>query len=225
MRILVYGLQSSGASLFTYFLGQLQNSFALIDVSARRKAPVASFFQNYEQKNTKIITKCTITAIPYQNIVDLYKPDLRILFIKNPFQNFMSLKQKRYRRTGGTLFNKIRLLESYFNQSEQLFDCVIKYEDFLNNRELVISQLNKIGLDVNKEMYNFNKDVMEVSSEGLKNKWKLNRIDVRVGYGNIHLDSLNKPILNYNKVYEVDSHSARIVKRYCPQLVKYYSQD
>ena len=35
MRLLLYGLQSSGASLFAYFLAQVPDSVAVIDLWAR----------------------------------------------------------------------------------------------------------------------------------------------------------------------------------------------
>ena len=43
MRIIVYGMQSSGASYFTYFLAQKTNYIGVIDLWSSELAP---FFEN-----------------------------------------------------------------------------------------------------------------------------------------------------------------------------------
>ena len=48
MRILVYGMQSSGASLFTYFLAQRPDTIAVIDLW---DGVVAPDFQDVQKDN------------------------------------------------------------------------------------------------------------------------------------------------------------------------------
>src|SRR5688500_15155867 len=95
-RIFVYGMQASGASLFTYYLAQQPATVAVIDLWAYYVAPNLS-------TDTPCVLKAVVTTdIALEQHLASYQPDLKILFLRDPVQNFISLYTKEYRDIGGS---------------------------------------------------------------------------------------------------------------------------
>ena len=108
MKILVYGMQSSGASIITYFLAQKPDTLAFLDIFNKEIAPAMD-----SAKDTDIVIKCTINPnIPLKKHLDSFKPDKTILVLRHPYYNYASLKNKRF---SGSIDNKFRVLEDCFN--------------------------------------------------------------------------------------------------------------
>jgi len=84
-RILVYGMQASGASLFTYYLAQKPSTVAIIDLWAYYVAP------NLQTDTTCLLKAIVTTDIALEQHLTSYQPDLKILFLRDPVQNFISL--------------------------------------------------------------------------------------------------------------------------------------
>ncbi|MFW5804545.1 MAG: hypothetical protein ACOCWG_04885, partial [bacterium] len=77
MRILVHGLQSSGASLFTLFLAQHPNRIAIIDLLNKQLAPSLTHL-----KDKELLLKTVVTSkYALQDHQENYNPDKTILFI------------------------------------------------------------------------------------------------------------------------------------------------
>ena len=56
---------------------------------------------------------------------DAYKPDVKILFVRQPAHNWASLKKKSYRNVHGTMREKFGRLEQLFTRRHELFDTWI----------------------------------------------------------------------------------------------------
>lgn len=170
MRTLVYGMQSSGASVFTYWLAQQQTGVAVIDLYFDQLAPFI------EHEN--VILKCTATkAHSLQSQIDAFKPDKVILFVRNAVENFLSLSQKMYAETGGTVMEKMEL----FNQviAEKKYDQLVRYEDFIARKVDP-----KLGDESN---YLFRKTIDEIKQYNFHNSpWCRDNYKIKWGTGNIH---------------------------------------
>lgn len=142
MKVLTYGMQSSGASLFTYFLGQNPDSVVIIDLFNKNIAP--KIRQDLEND---VYMKTVITnAFSFEEHCYLFEPDKTILFVRNPFDNYVSLLNKSWKDERGSIDEKFKILNNYYKNNEK-FDTVIYYEDLINDVSAVVDKLNKIGVE------------------------------------------------------------------------------
>jgi hypothetical protein len=91
MRLLIYGMQSSGATAFALFLAQRPDCLALVDVLNNFAAPRVNTAMD-------MVVKVTMTtAYPLAVHVERFRPDKIVLFLRDPHDNYQSLKTKNYR--------------------------------------------------------------------------------------------------------------------------------
>ncbi|MBW2998556.1 sulfotransferase domain-containing protein [Candidatus Woesearchaeota archaeon] len=218
MKVLIYGLQSSGASLVTYFLAQKNNSIAITDLFNCGVAPNLDSIKEVDN----LFVKCTVNSkIQLEKHIASFKPDKVILVVRNPFDNYVSLINKWYGSKNSSVEDKFKTLEKYF--SNYHFDLILRYEDLIYNKSRVIKQLKKFGIKVKKEYYEFRKNKEEIFKFNSKHLKKLN-IGNFYGGGNIHpyfkkikIDSslVSKKITNKQK---------EKVRELCPKLCRYYEK-
>jgi len=188
MKILIYGLQSSGASLFTFWLSQQLKYIGIIDIYFNVLAP------NINCEN--VVAKCTINELfKFEEHVDSFKPDKKILFVRNPFENYLSLKEKIYSGFGGEIDKKFKLNDFYIENKKNYFDYVITYEDFL---------MKKINFEL-KDFgdYNFPRSINSLIDFNNKNNlWCKENYKKLWGTGNIHMNQLSllNTISNFKEV-------------------------
>src|SRR2546428_7054869 len=107
MRLMVYAMQSSGASLFTYFLAQRPGSLAIVDVFATSLCPSL-------ETDEDVLVKCTIAGDhKLEDHAERFRPDATLLFLRDPVRNYLSLRTHWYRDHGGRIDDKFRLLEEH----------------------------------------------------------------------------------------------------------------
>lgn len=165
MRWLVYGLQSSGASLFSYFLAQAEDAVAVIDLRARRRewlhrreTPVAPALE----AAGPVVVKCVVTArVSFEQHRDAFRPDRSILFLREPCANLSSLRAKPYARHGGSIDAKLALLEHYQGE-RHLFDAVFHCEDFVADPAGSVQRLRGLGWPALLAHYDFPLSLEEV---------------------------------------------------------------
>lgn len=172
MKTLIYAMQSSGASLFAYWLAQQPKCIGIIDLYNSQVAPAID--------HENVIIKCTISKhIKIDEHKQNFKPDKTILFIRNPIENHLSLSEKHYCLEGGSIEEKFAILEQ--NISSNKFDMIIKYEDF-------IMKNIQIG---DPSYYNFERTLNEIKSYNeINSEWCKHNHKKKWGYGNIHANNL-----------------------------------
>ncbi len=181
MRILVYGMQSSGASLFTFFLAQRPDTIAVIDLWDGVVAP------DFTDAAKDVIVKCVVAPVtPLEAHLASFKPDVKILFVRSKASNKESLSVKSYRNDGGKMEDKFAEIESRVEQPTG-FDHVINYEDFLNDRPKVLAELSSLVAPTyyefkrsKDEVLDFNRTHSEWCRKNYRKKW---------GFGNIHFEA------------------------------------
>jgi hypothetical protein len=88
MKLLIYAMESSGASTFCYFLGQRPGSVAVIDVWSECLTPPLDI-------DVPVVAKATTTMT--HRAVDhtaSFRPDKTILFIRDPVAVYASLRAR-----------------------------------------------------------------------------------------------------------------------------------
>lgn len=216
-KILVYGLQSSGASLFSYFLSQREGCLGLMDLNNHRLAP--SLNDNFD-----IVLKAVVTTRwSLQAHIDSFKPDKTILFVRDPYSNYFSLMQKPYAGKSGSIDTKFRLMNSYFEMRDQ-FDATIYYEDFITDHSGTITKLTTIGWEDIQQYYRFRRTPQDIAqfnvenciwckenpaAEGPAGGW---------GMGNIHSSTIDLSLSEK----PFDSVINEKVKALCPTVYEYY---
>lgn len=212
MRTLIYGMQSSGASLFTYFLCQKPNTIGVIDLFNKHIAPAF-----LDVKEIDIILKCVITTrYFFVKHAKNFRANKKILFIRNPYANYVSLKTKPWKNQGGSMENKFRILERVFQKRNKLFNLMVTYEDFINKNDVVMN-LKNVGIDVNDSFYNFNRSVADIRRFNRAHTTKLKLI--KYAKGMIRLGGIDRT-LNSNKISKEDMEK---VENLCPSVCNFYN--
>jgi len=216
-RVFIYGMQSSGASLFTYFLGQNPDTVAIVDLWSHCIAP-----NLYTKK--PVVLKATVNCErDIRKHLKYFQPDIKILFIRNPIQNYLSLDVKHYRNWRGRLEDKLKVLERTYLHRKGIFDMTVHFEDFIKAPLCIASKLNEFGLNVPSDATAFNRGASDIVNYNKRHSvWCRNNFENGWGFGNIHFESLKEltPVsyLCNDKATEIMIYSL------CPTVMKLYSQ-
>lgn len=117
-------MQSSGATLYAYFLSQDPRTVGILDLNNHRQAPSLT-------TSLDVVLKCVVTQVwDVEDHRERFEPDRTILFLRNPYDNFMSLKDRVYANRSGTVEQKFKKLNQYYRHRQD-FDEVVRYEDFI----------------------------------------------------------------------------------------------
>lgn len=216
-RTLICGMQSSGASLFACLLGQTPNSVVIGDLYSQTVAP--SLRLPYP-----IVLKVTIsTRIELADHVASFDPILKILFLRNPFDVFISLDPKRYRNHGGMINKKLRVQEELFYRRHELFDLLIHYEDFIANPSRVVERLRDHGLDLPADALEFNRPPRAMFEFNIAHcAWCREHYRSKWGFGNVHrwrwgkFDQISYP--------QPSERIKNLVRSACPRLADHYAR-
>ena len=181
MRTLVYGMQSSGASLFALFLAQRPDTIAVIDVWDGVVVP------DFSDAQKDVIVKCVVASVvPFEQHIASFKPDVTILFLRSRSSNIASLSGKGYRNHGGRMEDKFAQLDRETEQYKDAIDYVINYEDFLNDRPKVLSALGKLAAP---EYYDFKRTRNDILTfNRTHSEWCRKYYRSRWSFGNIHFE-------------------------------------
>lgn len=148
MRLLVHGMQSSGATTFTQMLAQRPDCLALVDITNRQLAPRVT-------SDLDFVAKVVVTTKhPLAAHVERFRPDKTVLLLRDPRDNYRSLMDKDYRDGSGTMDEKFALLDALFATRAQ-FDAVIEYEDFVARDPAVLAAVNALGWPVEPGFHHF----------------------------------------------------------------------
>lgn len=148
MRLLVHGMQSSGATAFTLFLAQRPDCLALVDVLNNYAAP------RVETPMDMVVKTVVTTAYPLAVHAERFRPDRILLLLRDPRDNYQSLKSKHYRNHSGLIDEKFILLDQLFAERAR-FDAVVHYEDFVARAPAVATTLNRLGWPVQEGFYDY----------------------------------------------------------------------
>lgn len=224
MKVLVYGMQSSGASLATFFLGQLSDSLVVADLYSCVIAPKLEDIQG-----KYIIVKCVVTTkVSLATHIEQFQPDIKILILRHPLHNYASLKKKNWVNESGTIKKKFEVLEKIFADRDQ-FNLVLHYEDFLLEPQYVVDQLVSIGLPVHQNFFKFQRSRDQILKFNIQqSKWCRDTYKTAWNFGNIHFQALKgeqSTGMDRSLLLKPTNWLDRwVIKRKCPSLLRYYQE-
>ena len=214
MRALIYAMPSSGASLFTAFLAQTHDSIAVVDMWSL-VPPLRSQFP--------VIVKVTLDcAVTFEDHCRSFGPDLRILFLRDPRDNYQSLNAKHYKNIRGTIPEKLQVLDRVFGRRAELFDLVIRYEDLIRDPAGVARVLQAHGLDIPADAPRFPRGPQQIAQFAMDHSGWCRRNYMKLfGFGNLHfLDWGNLKHLSYPTPPE---ETLAAISSSCPLVEAHYA--
>lgn len=210
MRLLVYGMQSSGATSFTLFLAQRPDCLALVDILNNYAAP---------RVNTPLdmVVKATVTtAYPLAVHMERFRPDKVLLLLRDPRDNYMSLKNKNYRNHSGLLDEKFLMLDQVFAERDR-FDAVVEYEDFVARDPAVLERLTALGWPVDESFYQYSRR-HDALLDALWRHIPELMPDLEFSFGNVQGGEVSERFRH--KVH--DGGMEEKLERLCPRLLAHY---
>jgi hypothetical protein len=117
-------MQSSGASLYAFYLSQGDRTIGIVDLNNHRLAP-------FVETSLDVVIKCVVTTRwTLEQHISSFKPDKTVLFLRDPYDVYRSLSNKVYANKSGSIQDKFRVLENTFLGKDK-FDEVVYFEDFV----------------------------------------------------------------------------------------------
>lgn len=159
MRLLLHGLQASGASVTAAWLAQRPGCIALIDVPFSHITPFVA-------GNRPIVAKAVITtAYAITEHQERFEADKTVLIVRNPVANWLSLSRKGYRDDNGLMEEKFVLADAALARVGKDYDLLIRYEDLEHKREDVRRALATLGWPLPPQADAFRKDQAAILSD------------------------------------------------------------
>jgi hypothetical protein len=140
MRLLIYGMQSSGASTVAFVLAQKPDCCAFVDIWTMYAAPALPTAGPKDTLAKVVVT----TAFPLALHQERFRPDRTILVLRHPVVTYRSLVGKVYRHHCGFIEEKFALLDRIFSE-ESRFDAVIYYEDLVYFPAETLAKISTLG--------------------------------------------------------------------------------
>lgn len=210
MRLLIYGMQSSGATAFTLFLAQRPDCLALVDVLNNFAAP------RVDTAMDMVVKVQITTAYPLPVHMERFRPDRIVLVLRDPHDNYQSLRTKNYRHFSGLMDEKFLLADQVFAERHH-FDAVIRYEDFVARDPSVPETMARLGWPVDDSFYTFRRRHDEL----FQALW-LHVPDVaetlQLNFGNVQGREVSEHYRDKARDPEIEEH----LKHLCPRLLAHY---
>ncbi len=210
MRILIYGMQSSGATAFTLFLAQRPDCLALVDVLNNYAAPRVS-------TDMDMVMKVQMTtAYPLAVHMERFRPDRVVLLLRDPHDNYQSLRTKNYRNHSGLMEEKFLILDQVFAERDT-FDAVIRYEDFVARDPSIPTTMARLGWPVEDSFYTYQRRHDEVIGALWQHMPDLfERLELN--FGNVQGRAVSESYRDKPRLPEVEER----LRSLCPRLLAYY---
>src|SRR5271155_5099190 len=212
MRLLIYALESSGASAFCLFVAQREDSIAIVDLWTKVLTPRLDIPGD-------VVVKATATPLfSLTQHIESFRPDRTILFVREPVLNYASLSKYPYANEFGTIDEKF----ARFDQELAAWpaELVFRYEDFIAHEASVPRRLSALGWPAVPADYDMARSVTAIQFHTLTHsEWACQEFDLSWGTGNI---KGSKIITSFNQV-PVDPKLREHVQRLCPHLTALYS--
>lgn len=210
MRLLVHGMQSSGATAFTLFLAQRPDCLALVDIPNNFAAP---------RLDTPVDTVAKVvvtTAYPLAVHMERFRPDRIVLLLRDPRDNYISLRTKNYRNYSGLIDEKFLILDQLFAERAR-FDAVIRYEDFVARDPMVLETVKALGWPAEEDFYQYRRR----HNEMLEALWRLTpglMENFEFVFGNVRGTEVSERFRDKPCDAEVEAR----LEKLCPRLLADY---
>jgi hypothetical protein len=214
-RVYVIGMQSSGSSIFSYFLAQVPGSLAITDLWVRQPVPALDVDMPVSLKTCVCDVRCFLQD------VRAFRPTLTVLYVRDPRDIYQSLRTKWYYNDGGSFESKMEAFEELFVRRDELFDMTVHYEDFTGDPWRTGALLREKGIPLPDAALEFPRSLDAIRDFAVgHDEWCRENFGTRWTHANIHCDKLDtlRPI-SYGAAEPgiVDK-----LRRLCPTVMSHY---
>ena len=136
--------------------------------------------------------------------------------LRDPRDNYQSLRTKSYRNYSGLLDEKFQIIEQLFLE-RQRFDAVIEYEDFVAREPRVLTQLESLGWVMDASCYQYRRRHEELFA-ALWNEVPELFEQMEMCFGNVQGHETSARFRDKPRHCTVDSH----LEVLCPRLLAHY---
>ena len=212
-RLLVYALESSGASTFCLMLGQVPDSVPVVDLWSQCIAPPLRL-------DKPIVVKATANAL-YQvgHHIASFRPDRTILFLRDPAAVYSSLRKYHYANQFGTVEQKLARFDAEFGGTT--FDLVLRYEDFLDRDPALLAALQRIGWPSTAEHYRLDRSIDEIRAHNFsQSDWLREEYEHGWGFGNFKGGEIRQE----PDRTDYPAETVEAVRRVAPRMTGFYER-
>lgn len=210
MRLLVHGMQSSGATAFTQVLAQRPGCLALVDIPNEYAAPRVSTKRDFVAK--VVVT----TAYPLAVHVERFRPDRVVLLLRDPRDNYQSLRSKDYRNRSGLMREKFLLLDQLVAERSR-FDAVVHYEDLVARDPVVLHEMARVGWPIEETYFTFRRSEDALLSALWAEEPAL-REEMETVFGNVR----GRELTDRFRAQDWGRDTEDVVETLCPRLLAHY---
>jgi hypothetical protein len=211
MRLLIYALESSGASTFCQFCGQREDSIAILDLWSHVLTPRLDVPGD-------VVVKATATArYSLDQHIESFRPDQTILFVRDPVRNYASLSKYSYANEVGTIDEKFQRFDR--DLAAWPADLVFRYEAFIARDPALPPRLAALGWPADPSWYDLARSTTAIQLHNMtRSEWASAEFDQSWGPGNI---KGTKIVATFNET-AVDASMHDHVRRLCPFMTQLY---
>lgn len=213
-RLLVYGMQSSGATLVAVLLSQDHATLAVPDVFCGQVATPASVFP----EDRRVVTKATVAADrTLGDHLCSFRPDRTVLVLRHPCQTVASLCRKPYASDGGPIDIKLARLEETF-AARASFDAVVCYEDVVLQPAVAVDALRTIAPGLTLDAWTMRRHLDEIEGDARTVPALDETYITAWGGGNVSTTRIDP-----HRVFRpVSTRTRAVVEAACPELLRWY---
>jgi hypothetical protein len=211
MRVLLYGMQSSGASALAFTLAQKPESVAFVDIWNMFAAPALE--TNRDSVAKVVVTTAFSLGVHRRR----FCPDVTVLVLRHPVDTYDSLSSKSYANESGLMPEKFAVLEEVFRAGKE-FDHIVHYEDFVFSPRDVIALFDRIGWQIGCEALLFGRTQREIQDT---NAAACPGIHERLKYGAGNVQT--RGVLRDRVRFSEPSGITADLPLLCPALTDHYS--
>ena len=212
MKLLLYGMQSSGASMLALMLAQKPNSLGFIDIWNMFAAP------EFETERDCVAKVVVTTAFGLEMHRKRFRPDITLLALRHPGDTYESLVGKDYANDGGLINEKFALLDQVVRKGSG-FDDILYYEDFVFSPKNTIAVANGVGWKIGPETLLFSRTPEVIKQSNMDACPDLHN-QLKYGAGNIGGHNVIRDRVRFAAPWGKTSHLPEL----CPALLDHYAQ-
>jgi hypothetical protein len=212
-RVLLYGMQASGASLMSLLAAQGPRTLAVVDLWNSERAPAL-------KHGGPVVVKATVGPVGLQAQIESFEPTATVLVLRDPIAQISSLSKESYRDYAVPLEEKLATLEDAFSRRASEFTLVLSYEDLVDRTATTAGSLDQLRLELPANAAEFPRGLNEVvdyareASTWCRENWRR-----RWGTGRVDLD-VSTPLRSKPVRSNPEAHT--LARRYCPSLLDHY---
>jgi hypothetical protein len=211
MRVLLYGMQSSGASVLAFTLAQKPDSVAFVDIWNMFAVP-----ELVTDRDT--VAKVVVTtAFSLDVHRRRFRPDVTLLVLRHPVDTYESLRGKPYANESGLMDEKLAVLEDVLRAGTG-FDHIVHYEDFVFSPRTLIDLLSSIGWRIDYDALLFSRKLQEIQASNADAFPGINA-RLKYGKGNIQMPGVLRDRVRFS---EPSGKNAQL-PLLCPSVFEHYS--